>query len=89
MTAAGRRPRVERLPAAAGSGNPLLGEGECVFRRDGSLSSHPTRYYERSLLPVGERLAGPAVVFQRDTTTVVPPGWTLRAEASGSLILDR
>jgi N-methylhydantoinase A len=89
LTATGRRRRVERLPASANGGNPLLGEGESVFRRDGEFVSYPTRYYERSLLPVGEAFQGAAVVFQRDTTTVVPPGWTARADASGSLILSR
>ena len=89
VTAIGRRPRVERLPPAPGEGNPLLGEGESVFRRDGTLTAYPTRFYERSLLPAGESFEGPAVVFQRDSTTVVPPGWTVRADASGSIILAR
>jgi N-methylhydantoinase A len=89
VTAYGKRPRVERLPAPANGGDPLLGEGESVFRRDGRLTSYPTRYYDRTLLPVGEAFAGPAVLFQRDTTTIVPPGWTARADAAGSLILVR
>jgi N-methylhydantoinase A len=67
----------------------MLGEGEGLFRRDGRLTPYPTRYYERWLLPVGESFDGPAVVFQRDTTTVVPPGWKAGADASGSLILSR
>jgi N-methylhydantoinase A len=83
VTASGKRPRIERLPAGSNGGDPLLGEGESVFGRQ----AHPTRYYERSLLPLGGSIDGPAVVFQRDTTTVVPPGWSARADASGSLIL--
>jgi N-methylhydantoinase A/oxoprolinase/acetone carboxylase beta subunit len=89
VTAFGKRPRVEWLPAPSDGGDPLLGEGESVFRRNGSLSSYPTRYYERSLLPVGSTFEGAAVVFQRDSTTIVPPDWTVRADASGSLILTR
>jgi N-methylhydantoinase A/oxoprolinase/acetone carboxylase beta subunit len=85
VTAYGRRARIEQLPAGANGGDPLLGEGESVFGR----KAYPTRYYERSRLPVGESIEGAAVVFQRDTTTVVPPGWTARADASGSLILSR
>jgi len=34
-------------------------------------------------------LAGPAIVEQPDTTTVVPPGWTARLEASGNLRISR
>ena len=89
VTGFGKRPRVERLPAPTNSGDPLLGEGESVFRRNGNLTPYPTRYYERWLLPVGETFDGPAVVFQRDTTTVVPPGWKAGADAFGSLILSR
>ncbi len=89
VTASGKRPRVEQLPASTNGGDPLLGEGESVFRRNGNLTTHATRHYDRALLPAGESFPGPAVLFQRDTTTVVPPGWTARADASGSLILSR
>jgi N-methylhydantoinase A len=92
VTAIGRRPRVEPHPLRAGysrEGEPLLGEGESVFRRDGTLTAHPTRFYDRTLLPVGKTFEGPAVVFQRDSTTVVPPAWIFRAEPSGSLILGK
>jgi N-methylhydantoinase A len=89
VTATGKRPRIERLPASVGRADPLLGEGESVFRQNGSLASHPTRHYDRALLPPGDAFGGPAILFQRDTTTVVPPGWTARADASGSLILGR
>jgi N-methylhydantoinase A len=89
VTAAGKRPRFERLPASTNGGDSLLGEGESVFRQNGSLTSSPARHYDRALLPVGEAIPGPAVLFQRDTTTVVPPGWTASADASSSLILTR
>jgi len=85
VTAYGKRTRIEKLPASANGGDPLLGEGTSVFDR----KSYPTRYYERSLLPVEESIDGAAIVFQRDTTTVVPPGWSARADMSGSLILSR
>ena len=85
VTASGKRPRIEQLPMSANGGDSLLGEGESVFGR----TAYVTRYYERSRLPIGESIDGAAVVFQRDATTVVPPGWTARAEASGSLILSR
>jgi N-methylhydantoinase A len=89
VTAFGKRPRVKRQLASANGSSPLLGEGESTFRTNGSLTTHPTRYYERTLLPVGDPFEGPAVIFQRDTTTIVPPGWIARADPSGSLILTR
>jgi N-methylhydantoinase A len=85
VTAYGRRPRIERLPVPQNGLDPLLGEGESVF----GGTRYPTRYYDRSRLAAGTAFEGPAIVFQRDTTTVVPPGWSVRADASGSLILSR
>ena len=85
VTASGKRPRIDRLPAAPSEGDALLGEGESVF----GGQAHPTRYYERSRLRRGDAIDGAAVVFQRDTTTVVPPGWTARADESGNLVLSR
>ena len=35
------------------------------------------------------RIAGPAVVIEPSTTTVVPPGWELSADPSGHLIMER
>lgn len=38
---------------------------------------------------LSERIAGPAVVIEPSTTTVVPPGWELSADPSGHLIMER
>ncbi|MYC86170.1 MAG: hydantoinase/oxoprolinase family protein [Acidimicrobiia bacterium] len=35
------------------------------------------------------RLAGPAIVMEPSTTTVVPPGWELRVASQGHLIMER
>jgi N-methylhydantoinase A len=35
------------------------------------------------------RLAGPAIVMESSTTTVVPPGWELRVGSQGHLIMER
>ena len=35
-----------------------------------------------------DRLEGPAVVEQLDTTTLIPPGWTARALPAGSLLVE-
>jgi N-methylhydantoinase A/oxoprolinase/acetone carboxylase beta subunit len=90
VTAIGRRPALDSLPVSSGSGEEaLVGESEGVFRVDGSLQTVQTRFYDRSLLALDETFAGPAVVFHLDTTTVVPPGWNARADASGNLILTK
>jgi N-methylhydantoinase A/oxoprolinase/acetone carboxylase beta subunit len=90
VTAIGRRPALEALPVSSGSlEEALVGESEGVFRVDGTLQALQTRFYDRSLLPLDETVPGPAVVFHLDTTTVVPPGWNARADASGNLILTK
>jgi N-methylhydantoinase A len=90
VTAIGRRPALESVPIAGGTvEEALVGESDGVFRVDGQLQPFPTRFFDRNLLPLGDALAGPAVVFHLDTTTVVPPGWTATADASGNLILKK
>lgn len=88
VTAIAKRPAL-RYPTAGGSALALalVGESESTFRIDGSLQSLPTRFYDRDRLPLEHSLAGPAVVFHADTTTLVPPGWTVRAEREGNLRL--
>jgi N-methylhydantoinase A len=47
------------------------------------------RVYDRAALRVGDRFAGPAIIEQDDTTTLVTPGWQCRVDAVGNLILER
>ena len=89
-SAIGKRPAPERLPAQSGRReDALVGSSQGHFRVDGRLQGVETAYYDRSLLPLDEPLDGPAVVFHFDTTTVVPAGWSGRADASGNLILTK
>ncbi len=90
VTAFGRRPRIGSPPVGGGTlEEALLGEGESVHRVNGRLESFPTSYLERARLPLEQAVAGPAVVFQRDTTLLVPPGWTARATDTGMLRVSR
>ena len=90
VTATGRRPTLEGLPVASGT----LAEAQVAvqpvrFDTGDELREHATPFYEREHLPIDEAFAGPAIVLHRDTTTVVPPGWSGRADAAGNLILTR
>ena len=60
----------------------------CRFRVAGLLRAVPTAYYRRTLLPIGERFAGPAIVLQTDSTTVIPPGTTAVVDPIGNVIID-
>ncbi|WP_207955909.1 hypothetical protein [Rubrobacter marinus] len=65
-----------------------LKEGEVYFRQEGSLKPFPTTFYERDRLPVGERIEGPAVILQNDTTTLLPPDAGCVLEEGGNLVVD-
>jgi N-methylhydantoinase A len=80
-------PRPVVTPAARATGtldDARLGERRAYFE-----AFVPTPIYERARLPRGARLAGPAIVEQSDTTTVVPPGVTALVDDAGNLRLRR
>jgi len=66
----------------------LAHEGEAWFRVDGTLRRVPTRYYARRALKAGNRLQGPAIVNQYDSTTVVPPGVVARVDRYGNIVVE-
>jgi N-methylhydantoinase A len=49
----------------------------------------PTRVYHRDDLPPGTRLRAPAIVCEYSATTLAPPGWQLRVDRLGGLLLSR
>jgi N-methylhydantoinase A len=88
VTATGQRPRLSRVDVGSGDlESAIIGDARSVWRVDGELVELPTRHLLRELLPLDEAVAGPAIVFQRDTTIVVPPGWSALATAAGPLML--
>ena len=48
-----------------------------------------TPVYRRVGLGAGDRLDGPAIVEERETTAVIRPGWTASVAADGSLVATR
>jgi N-methylhydantoinase A/oxoprolinase/acetone carboxylase beta subunit len=47
-----------------------------------------TPVHDRDALDAGTRIAGPAILQERDTTIVVPPGALAEVDASGNLVID-
>ena len=62
----------------------FIEEAEVVFR-EGVLT---TGLYQRERLMPGNRIDGPALMLQLDTTIVVPPGWGGVVDPFGNLILE-
>jgi 5-oxoprolinase (ATP-hydrolysing) len=50
---------------------------------------HDTPVFDRDALAPGQRIDGPAIVAERNATTVVEPGWRAEARAGGALVLAR
>ena len=49
---------------------------------------HDAEVHQRDNLGVGSEVFGPAIVEQRDTTTVIDPGTAARVDVHGNLILE-
>jgi N-methylhydantoinase A/oxoprolinase/acetone carboxylase beta subunit len=79
-------PEVEHGPETPDAG--LRYEGEAWFHIDGKLDKVLTRYYDRASLRAGNRLLGPAIVNQYDSTTVVPPGISARVDRFGNIVIE-
>jgi N-methylhydantoinase A len=45
--------------------------------------------YERERLAPGNVVVGPAILFQLDTTTAIPPGWAATVDGWGNLVAKR
>ncbi|GII94591.1 hydantoinase/oxoprolinase family protein [Sinosporangium siamense] len=57
------------------------------FRRGEEARDVPV--YRRTELSAGARFAGPALIEERETTSVVPDGWTCEVAPDGSVIATR
>jgi len=52
------------------------------------LQAMATPLYQRDKLPIDQPLEGPAIILQKDTTTVIPPGARATAQAGGNLLIE-
>ncbi len=74
----GARPSFPREEEGSSDASPaFLGRKPVWFQAQGPTE---TACYQRERLRPGNRLEGPAVIFQFDTTMVVPPGWRVRVD---------
>jgi N-methylhydantoinase A len=64
-------------PAIVGT-RPVIFEGEVIG----------TRIYERDRLRAGDTFAGPAIVSEYSSATILPPGDVLRVDELGNLVIE-
>ncbi len=77
---------VELKAAAGGSAELAIDHHERVHF-DGEW--HDTPIYERTQLAPGHVLAGPAIIEQEDSTSVIEPGWTGTVDDAGNITVRR
>lgn len=81
-------PPFEVPDIPVGSGTPTAHRRRLArFRRDEQPLDVPV--YRRSDLLAGHRFSGPALVEERETTSVIPDGWDCEVHADGSFIATR
>jgi N-methylhydantoinase A len=75
-------------PSNGGAGaQATTGSRSCYFlESEGPLM---TPILDRALLRPGESFNGPAIIEQMDTTTIVPPGFTVQVDNGSNLVLEQ
>ncbi len=80
------KPRLPEYEEEAPEPDPgAVIDEHAVYFRGGWL---PTRVYERSRLRPGNRIAGPAIVVEFDSTTVVLPGYQAKVDSFLNLVIQ-
>jgi len=86
----GEVPKLElarSVPAADGPERALKKARPVYFRRAADFVDTPV--YERARLAVGDVLAGPVVIEEPDSTTIVPPEYRVRVGDFLQLVIER
>ncbi|ESS09597.1 MAG: N-methylhydantoinase A/acetone carboxylase, beta subunit [uncultured archaeon A07HN63] len=82
-----------------GAGDAVVSSREAIFPDNGSngddtdgddaTDRQSATVYDRPKLAAGATIAGPAILEQAESTTVVPPGWQGRIRGDGALVIQR
>jgi N-methylhydantoinase A len=86
---------VHRVAAAAPPAQAWTPNGHAALRRHARilLPEHKipvdAAVYDRAALKPGDTIAGPGIVEQDDTTTLITPAWRGRVDRLGNLVLER
>jgi N-methylhydantoinase A/oxoprolinase/acetone carboxylase beta subunit len=85
LTAVGGAPRVALAKAVAGAGSGLKGRRRAWFPETGGWTD--CAVYDRYALAPGARLEGPAIVEERESTSVLPPGTSAAVDEYANLLV--
>ena len=84
LSAVSGAPRVALPNAATGTADPVKGRRRAYFPEIGSYIDCPV--YDRYALGAGLKVSGPAIVEERESTTVLPPGVTATVDEYANLV---
>jgi len=89
VVARGQMPKVPpfQAPPEGNVKDVLHSVAPVYFPTNGKLLEQETRFYERSRLPAGARIHGPAVLLQADSTVLIPPGDSAEVLSTGDIII--
>jgi N-methylhydantoinase A len=86
VTAVAPEPQIDLTPAAPRTpGSPAVRS----IRFAASTDDVEADVFERSELAVGQRLSGPAIVQEPDTSIVLRPGWLAQVQPDGTVLATR
>ncbi|GEP56353.1 hydantoinase/oxoprolinase family protein [Reyranella soli] len=78
---------LDEMRFAASGGPTEIGQRKIMVAGEPGFVS--ATVYDRNALPEGFSFAGPAIIQQSDTTTLVEPGWSCMVDGAGNLIVTR
>jgi N-methylhydantoinase A len=83
-----RKAGLKNLETVGGDLNTALKRNRPVYFSPQS-GYVETPVFDRVKLPAGSTFAGPAIVEEKDSTTVVLPGWQVEVDPYGNLLINR
>ncbi len=72
------------LPTGTGDASGAVHEKSTIFFES---RDHPARIYDRALLKAGDRIPGPAIVTEMDSTSLILPGHTGEVDPVGNILI--
>lgn len=90
VAAVGQIPSSELIEVETATGpasDEVITTEEVHFRVGGETAGYETEFYDRSTLKAGHEIAGPAIIGEKDSTTIVPPDFRATVLEYGDLEL--
>ncbi len=89
VTVSGPAPQISGLQVFGEAAGQSAQKGTRPAMFTSGDQSAETAVFDRYALPANFQTGGPAIIEEAESTSVVLPGWSVRLEASGCLVLQR